>query len=81
MVEELVTYTLHTGPSYQSGNATVLRTLKEVLGDNQHMYPIKPYQRLRDGRGYFVTLNLHNMGSSKWGMVLEDVEKCVIGYS
>ena len=50
-------------PSYQEVNITVFITLQELIVDTQHMYCIKPHQHLRDGRVYFMELNLHNMGS------------------
>ena len=77
MMEELIDYAPHTGPSYSQDNATVYRLLQEILGSTIHMSSITRHQRSRNGRGAYLDLVLHNMGNSKWEKTIEAAEKAV----
>jgi hypothetical protein len=74
LVEELIAYAEHTGPTFKTDNATVFCLLQDALAGTQHISLIKPYQRKRDGRGAFLALKLHNLGNSKWEKVIEVAE-------
>ncbi len=77
LMEELIAYAAHTGPTYKTDNATVYRILQDSLAGTQHISSIKPFQSRRDGRGAYEALMLHNLGNSKWEKVIEVAETYV----
>ncbi len=77
LVEELIAYAEHEGPTYRTDNATVYRLLQDSLAGTQHISSIKPFQGRRDGRGAYEALMLHNLGNSKWEKVVEVAETYV----
>ncbi len=77
LVEELIDYAEHSGPTYKTDNATVYRILQDSLAGTQHISSIKPFQSRRDGRGAYEALMLHNLGNSKWEKVIEVAETYV----
>ena len=64
-MEELIRYTPHTGPAYESDNARVYALLLSALSSSSAMASITRYQRTRNGREAYPSLVTHNMGSSK----------------
>lgn len=77
LVEELIAYAEHAGPTFKTDSATVYRLLQDALAGTQHSSSIKPFQGRRDGRGAFEALMLHNLGNSKWEKVVEVAETYV----
>jgi hypothetical protein len=77
LMDDLIAYSKHEGPSYKSDNAKVYVLLQEIVGDSSHVSSIKQFQRQRNGREAFKALTLHNMGNSKWDKVVEDAETMV----
>ena len=77
LLEELIAFAKHDGPTFQTDNATVYRLLQEVLAGTQHMSSIKPFQSKRNGRGAYEALTLHNLGNSKWEKVVQTAETWV----
>ena len=65
VMEELVKYTSHEGPSYDADNVAVFRILSNALSGMSAMTSITRHQRTRNGRDDYLDLVTHNMGSSK----------------
>ena len=63
MMDELVAYTPHTGPSYESDNVQVYNLLYKALAGTNDMTLITRHQRRRDGRSEYLDLVTHNMGA------------------
>ena len=74
MMDELISYTPHDGPSFGSDNARVYTLLSSTLLGTSAMASISRYQRIRNGREAFLSLITHNMGSSKWEKTVELAE-------
>lgn len=75
VMDELVSYMAHDGPTYESDNAAVFRILSNALSGTSAMTSITRYQRTRNGRGAYLDLVTHNMGSAKWEKTVEQAEQ------
>ena len=56
VMDELIAYAPHDGPSFAEDNATVLRFLQDMLVDTSHMSSMKHFHRTRDDRGAFQAI-------------------------
>ena len=65
MMDDLISYTPHDGPSFGSDNARVYTLLSSTLSGTSVMASINRYQSIRNGREASLSLITHNMGSSK----------------
>ena len=65
-MDELATYTPHTGPSYEADNVQVYNLLYKALAGTNDMTLITRHQRRRDGRSEYLDLVTHNMGAENW---------------
>ena len=74
MMDELVAYTPHTGPSYEADNAQLYNLLAKALTGTNDLTSIIRHQRRRDGRLVYLDLVTHGMGSSKWENTVEQAE-------
>lgn len=74
MMDELIINTPHTGPSFDADNARVFAILSKVLTGTNAMTSITRFQRTRNGRGAYLDLVAHNMGSAKWEKLVELAE-------
>ena len=74
MMDELVAYTPHTGPSYEADNAQVFNLLDKALARTNAMNSITRREIRRHGRLAYLDLVTHNMGSSKWENTTEQAE-------
>ena len=74
---ELIACTPHTGPTYATDNAMVLKLLQQLVQTSSHVSSLKPFQSRRDGRGAYNALRKHNFGNSKWDKLIEDAEAAV----
>ena len=66
LMEELITCTPHTGPSYEANNSRVFSILSKALTWISAMPSIAQFQRARNGRSTYLDLVMHHMGLSKW---------------
>lgn len=77
MTEELIAHLPLSGPGYQEDNALVFTYLMQSLANSQHLASITRFQASRDGRAAYLSLVMHNMGSSKWEKMVENAERCL----
>ena len=75
VMDDLINFVPHDGPSYEADNASVFRILSNALASTSAMASISKHQRKRDGRKAYLDLIMHHMGSSKWEKVVENAEK------
>ena len=75
--DEMIACTDHSGASYSEDNASVLNILVHVLKGTSFEVSIQPFKRNRDGRGAFLALSEHNLGSNRWETVLERADHIV----
>ena len=61
-------------------NGMVLDVLVSCLNTTRHMSDLKPFQNRRDGRGALAALELHNMGNSKWNLIVSEAESKVLTF-
>ena len=78
IMDELIAYAPHTGDAYKEDNAKVFQILQDLTHNTSHESSIKPYQRARDGRGAYLALCQHNLGTSKWDKIIESAETYVL---
>ena len=62
VMEELVAFTKHEGPSFKADNAYIFRILSNALSGTSAMTSITRHQRNRDGRSAYHDFVTHNMG-------------------
>ena len=74
IMEDLIAFAKHEGPSYDDDNAAVFRIISTALAGTSAMVSITKHQRKRDGRKAYLDLVTHNMGSSKWEKIVENAE-------
>ena len=77
-VDELIAYASHSGPEYIEDNARVFSILMEMVRGTSFESSLKSHQRARNGRGAYLSLLQHNMGSSKWDRIIEESETYVL---
>ena len=58
----------------------VLDVLVSCLKTTRHMSDLKPFQKIRYGRGALAALELHNMGNSKWDSIVSESESKVLTF-
>ena len=66
MMEELIAYTPHSGPSFQADNARVYSLLVKALAGSSALASTSRHQSKRDGRGAYLDLVMHHLSSAKW---------------
>ena len=66
MMDELVAYTPHKGPSYEEDNAQVYNLLAKALAGTNNTTLITRHHRWRNRRSAYLELVTNNMGSEKW---------------
>ena len=71
VMEELIKLTPHSGPTFEADNAQVYNLLASNLAGTNVMTSITRHQRKRDGRGTYLDLVIHNLGSAKWEKIVE----------
>ena len=67
----------HTHASFQDDNATVWSLIHECLKETQYYISIRSFARNRDGRRAYDALCLHNLGSSKWELIIQKAENSI----
>ena len=75
--DEMIACAAHSGSSFTENNASVLNILVNVLKGTSFEVSIQPFKRNRDGRGAFMALTEHNLGTNRWEAVLERADNVV----
>ena len=78
IMDELIEFTPHVGLSYAEDNARVFQIVQDMVAGTSFEASIKSHQRSRNGRDAYLSLCMHNMGSSKWDKIIEDAESYVM---
>ena len=73
-MDDLISFTPHTGPGYAANSAQLFNLLATHLGNTSVIVSIVQYQRQRDGRRAYLDLVMHYMGSAKWEKTVEQAE-------
>jgi len=74
IIDEMILAVPHTGPNYTEDNAKVFQIILDIVSGSSHEASIKVHRMSRDGRGVYLSLHMHNMGSSKWDRIIDDCE-------
>ena len=74
IMDELIQFTPHDGPNYEADNARLFGILSKELSGTSSMASITRFQRRRDGRGAYMALVTHNLGTNKWEKMVEQAE-------
>lgn len=72
VLEELIARLNHTDPLFRTDNATVYSALDEATRGTIYAPTIKPFARLRNGRGAWLAIIASNAGNDKWEQVKKD---------
>ena len=78
LMEELIDRTPLEGSSYIEDNAKVYSILSDMVAGTSFESSLKAFQRSRDGRGAYLALCKHNLGSAKWDKIIEEAESYVL---
>lgn len=78
IMDELIAYTPLQGDGYASDNATVFQILQDMVSGTSYESSIKSFQRTRNGRGAYLALCQHNMGTAKWDKIIQEAETYVM---
>ena len=78
LMDELVMQTPHEGNDFTEDNAKVFQVIQDIVGGSSHESSIKAHRRNRDGRSAHFSLFQHNLGASKWDMIIEDCESYLL---
>ena len=76
-MDELISHTPHDGPNYEADNIRLFGILSKSLSGTASMTSITRFQRRRDGRGAYMALVTHNLGSNKWEKMVEQAESAL----
>ena len=78
--EELIIRASHKHPNFADDIRMVLDILVACLKNRRHMSDLKPFQKRRYVRGALATLELHNLGNSKWDSIVSEAEYKVFNF-
>ena len=78
IMDELISRTPLTGPEYVEDNALVYQIIQDLVSGSSHESSIKSFRRARDGRGAYLALVQHNLGSSKWDRIIDTCESYLL---
>lgn len=66
LMQELIVSTPHDGVSWEEDNSTVFGIPQEMVRDSPMSSSLKRHQKTLDGRGAYLSLVQHNLGSAQW---------------
>ena len=78
IMDELIARTPHEGPKFREDNALVYQIVQDLVAGSTHESSIKSFRRARDGRGAYLALVQHNLGSSKWDRIIDTCENYLL---
>ena len=78
LTDELIAHIPHAGSEYIEDSAKVFQIIQDMVQGTSFESSIKSFQQARDGRGAYLALCQHNLGSPKWDRVIDDAESYVM---
>ena len=75
LMNELIEHTPHDGAGWDEDNSTVFALLQEMVRDSPMASSLKRHQRSRNGRGSYLSLVQHNLGSAQWDKIILRAEE------
>ena len=78
LADELIDMAPHVGNEYVEDNAKVFQILQDMVQGTSFESSIKTFQKSRNGRGAYLALCQHNLGSSKWDKIIDEAETYVM---
>ena len=78
LMEELIARTPLEGTAYIEDNAKVFSILSDLVAGTSFESSLKAFQRSRNGRGAYLALCKHNLGSAKWDKIIEEAESYLL---
>ena len=73
--EEMINRADHSHACFNDDNAIVWSLIHDCLKDTPYYVSIRSYARNRDGRRAYNALCMHNLGSSKWDLIIQKAEQ------
>ena len=73
--EEMIARTTHDHPTYSTDNEHVYHVIATALADTPYLSSIKRHRNAKDGRGAYLDLVLHHLGSNKWNNIASNSDK------
>ena len=71
----MIDRTTHNHPTYSTDNEQVYHIIANALADTQYLASIKRHRSTKDGRGAYLDLVLHHLGSNKWNSIASNSDK------
>ena len=78
LMDELIARAPHAGTEFNEDNAKVYQVLQDLVAGSSHESSIKSFRKARDGRGAYLALVQHNLGSSKWDRIIDSCESYLL---
>ena len=72
--QEMINRGDHNHASFPDDNAHVWSLIHECLKETPYYISIRSFARSRDGRRAYDALCMHNLGSSKWELIIQKAE-------
>ena len=73
--EEMIDRTTHDHPTYATDNEHVYHVISTALADTPYLSSIKRHRNSKDGRGAYLDLVLHHLGSNKGNSIASNSDK------
>ena len=73
--EEMIGRATHNHPTYATDNEHVYHVIANALADTPYLSSIKRHRNTKDGRGAYLDLVLHHLGSNKWNSIASSSDK------
>ena len=73
--EEMIERATHNHPTYATDNEHVYHVISTALADTPYLSSIKRHRNTKDGRGAYLDLVLHHLGSNKWNSIASNSDK------
>mmetsp|Transcript_10468 Transcript_10468/g.14790 ORF Transcript_10468/g.14790 Transcript_10468/m.14790 type:complete len:230 (+) Transcript_10468:245-934(+) len=71
IVNEMILTVPHAGPNFKEDNAKIFQIISDIVADSLHKASIKAHCKTRNGRGAYLSLNMHTMASYKWDCIID----------
>ena len=73
--EEMIERTTHNHPMYATDNEQVYHIISNALADTTYLASIKRHRNTKDGRGAYLDLVMHHLGTNKWNIIASNSDK------
>ena len=73
--EEMIARTTHDHPTYATDNEQVYHIVANALADTTYLASIKRHRNTKDGRGAYLDLVMHHLGTNKWNSIASNSDK------